>query len=58
LEYFFKCPYCWQDISVIIEPSEKNQSYIEDCEICCNPINLKFEIEEGNITFFEANKAQ
>ncbi len=58
MEYFFTCPYCWQEISIIIEPSEKIQSYIEDCEVCCNPINIKFEVKDGEIMLFEATKAQ
>jgi len=58
MEYFFTCPYCWQEISVVIEPSEKSQSYIEDCEVCCNPLNLKFELEDHNVILFEASKAQ
>ena len=58
MEYFFTCPFCWQEISIIIEPSEKIQSYIEDCEVCCNPINIKFEVQDGEIMLFEATKAE
>lgn len=53
-EYFFICPYCWQQISMMLDPSVKQQSYIEDCEVCCNPIEISYTIQEGQIVQFEA----
>lgn len=58
MEYFFTCPYCWQEISFILDLSESEQEYIEDCEICCNPVKVSFTTEEGEITNFEAEKIQ
>ena len=39
-EYFFQCPYCWEEISMLFDNSISNQIYIEDCEVCCNPIEV------------------
>jgi len=39
-EHFFQCPYCWEEISMLFDNSINNQTYIEDCEICCNPIEI------------------
>jgi transcription elongation factor Elf1 len=39
-EHFFQCPYCWEEISMLLDSSIANQIYIEDCEICCNPIEI------------------
>jgi len=39
-EHFFQCPYCWETISMLIDSSVNNQTYNEDCEICCNPIEI------------------
>ena len=58
MEYKFNCPYCWQEISFLIDNSELIQTYIEDCEVCCNPISVKFEIEDGIIKLFEALKTE
>ncbi|MEL6133067.1 MAG: CPXCG motif-containing cysteine-rich protein, partial [Bacteroidota bacterium] len=33
-EYFFICPYCWQNISFILDFSVPHQVLIEDCEVC------------------------
>ena len=42
IEHFFQCPYCWQQISMLIEQSSEITSYVEDCEICCRPINVEY----------------
>lgn len=58
MEYFFTCPYCWQEISFVLDMTEGRQDYVEDCEVCCNPIAVKLEIFEGEVTSFDAEKAQ
>ena len=32
------CPYCGETISVLIDESSMEHSYIEDCQVCCRPI--------------------
>lgn len=57
-EHFFQCPYCWETISMLVDISQNRQKYIEDCEVCCNPIQLKIEIEDQNISTFEASNIE
>lgn len=54
LEHFFSCPYCYEEISMLLDPSITKQKYIEDCEVCCNPIEIQFEIEGEDLVFFDA----
>ncbi len=54
-EHFFQCPYCWKEISVLLDPSVRRQTYIEDCENCCNPIEIKVEFSENELQSFEAS---
>jgi transcription elongation factor Elf1 len=54
-EHFFHCPYCWEQISMLIDFSQSSQHYIEDCEVCCNPIQLSIKIENLQIIEFQAN---
>jgi hypothetical protein len=56
MEYQFNCPYCWQEITFLLDISVLKQAYIEDCEVCCNPISIRFEIEDGVVKLFEALK--
>ncbi|MDB1123491.1 CPXCG motif-containing cysteine-rich protein [Vibrio algarum] len=32
------CPYCGETIEVLIDFTDLNQQYIEDCQVCCKPI--------------------
>ena len=34
------CPYCGEMIEVLIDSSDMEQQYIEDCQVCCKPINF------------------
>jgi hypothetical protein len=34
------CPYCGETINVLIDSSDIEQQYIEDCQVCCKPINF------------------
>ena len=46
---FITCPYCGENIELVIDCSIPEQEYIEDCEVCCRPINILVTIEENNI---------
>ncbi|SDC58269.1 Cysteine-rich CPXCG [Algoriphagus faecimaris] len=43
---------------MLLDPSVSRQEYIEDCEVCCNPIELSVEFEEGDLVYFEANSIE
>ena len=53
-EHFFQCPYCWEEISMLLDVSVRHQKYIEDCEVCCNPIEADVAFENGELTLFSA----
>lgn len=50
----FTCPHCGERISVLLDPSTDFQHCIEDCEVCCNPIEISYQAEEGRIVSFQA----
>ena len=56
IEHFFNCPYCFEEISMLLDGSEGRQSYIEDCEVCCNPIQIIFQVRAWKIDYFTVNK--
>lgn len=43
------CPYCGERIEILIDGSIASQDYIEDCSVCCRPINITVAIEEDEI---------
>ncbi|MGO1752255.1 MAG: CPXCG motif-containing cysteine-rich protein [Psychroflexus sp.] len=57
IEHFFQCPYCWQNISMLLEPGI-TQSYIEDCEVCCQPIRIKVEFDNGQLINFSSDSIE
>ena len=58
-EYAFTCPYCWEPVTMLLDASlDAEQTYVEDCEVCCRPIQITFVAEEGIITSFAAEPAQ
>ncbi|MGB5461173.1 MAG: CPXCG motif-containing cysteine-rich protein [Eudoraea sp.] len=57
-EHYFQCPYCWDEISMLLDPSIRQQSYVEDCEICCNPIELSIEFINNDLESFQANNLE
>jgi len=58
LEHFFQCPYCWEDISMLLDTSVPRQTYVEDCEICCNPIEISVSFADNELTGFEVNNLE
>ncbi len=53
-EHFFQCPYCWEEISMLLDSSISNQTYVEDCEVCCNPIEVSAQFSDNELNGFEA----
>lgn len=39
------CPYCGENIEVLIDCSISRQDYIEDCQVCCRPIDVSVTID-------------
>ena len=58
MEYFFACPYCWEEISMVLDLSVTTQTYVEDCEVCCNPIEVRYLVADGAIVDFRAQVQQ
>jgi transcription elongation factor Elf1 len=54
MEYFFTCPYCWEEISMVLDASVRSQTYVEDCEVCCSPIEIRYAVEDAAVVEFEA----
>jgi hypothetical protein len=44
-----QCPYCWEQIEVLVDCSIDDQEYIEDCSVCCKPIVFSVLASEGEV---------
>ena len=43
-ESVISCPYCGESITILVDGSIEEQQYIEDCQVCCRPIDLRVGI--------------
>jgi len=54
MEHYFQCPYCGEQISMVLDVSVRRQTYVEDCEVCCNPIEVRYSVEDEELESFAA----
>jgi hypothetical protein len=43
---------------MLVDTSQSSQNYVEDCEICCNPIQISVTTENQEITSFLAENLE
>ena len=53
IEHFFLCPYCLQKISMLLDLSSDFQEYIEDCEVCCQGIQISYDSSNEEVKNFK-----
>ena len=57
-EVKFQCPYCFENISMVFETLYGKKSYIEDCEVCCSPIEVAYRVENDEVVVEFVERAQ
>ena len=55
LESYFDCPYCCENQLKMVDSSISDQNFIEDCEVCCNPIDFNIKVNNNEIIFFSVD---
>lgn len=49
------CPYCGEEAELSIDPvGGAVQQYVEDCEVCCRPMQLTVRWDEDGAAHVEA----
>ncbi len=43
------CPHCGETIMLFLDLSIEEQSYIEDCSVCCQPMTVSYEVADGEL---------
>jgi transcription elongation factor Elf1 len=41
------CPYCGETFTTVVDYSAGSERYIEDCQICCQPIEFFVDVDSG-----------
>ena len=40
-----QCPFCGEAQELVIDCSVTDQHYVEDCQVCCRPMNVHAVVE-------------
>jgi len=40
------CPYCAESLLLRLDLSAGSQSYVEDCQVCCQPIQITMDVSD------------
>jgi hypothetical protein len=41
------CPYCGESIEIVVDESAGAAAYVEDCPVCCRPMQVDVEVDGG-----------
>jgi hypothetical protein len=44
------CPYCGEELELLIDSSFESQTYVEDCFVCCRPIQVTVEFSDEAVS--------
>jgi len=56
IELDIECPFCGESFGTVIDPSAEEQSYIEDCYVCCRPIQFRVRCRHGELESIETSR--
>jgi hypothetical protein len=49
-EAFVSCPSCGESIPLVIDTlGGREQAYVEDCSVCCRPLEVRVRCRPGEV---------
>ena len=58
-EMNIQCPYCLQAITVLVDTGVfEYTTVIDDCEVCCRPIEISYIVEDGVVSSLSYNSME
>lgn len=51
------CPHCGERLPIALDLTSGEQDGIQDCEVCCRPIRIRYAVEDGHVSGFRADGA-
>ena len=43
---------------MVLDLSVRRHTYVEDWEVCCNPLEISYTVEDDSLTHFEAKSLE
>ena len=56
-EYRITCPWCWEVFSTWLEAEAQLTELVEDCQVCCHPIQIRLETDFDGEVSLHAERA-
>lgn len=56
IEADVECPFCGEVFAVLVDPSVERQDYVEDCSVCCRPIQFTVTCVDGGLESIEVGR--
>jgi hypothetical protein len=47
--HLVECPYCGESFETPVDTSSGSARYVEDCQICCQPIEFSLEVNHAGV---------
>jgi endogenous inhibitor of DNA gyrase (YacG/DUF329 family) len=44
------CPYCGEPVELVVDASGGAAAYVEDCPVCCRPMQVDVEVEDAAVS--------
>ena len=57
VERRIRCPFCTARMDVVLDLSAGSQSYVEDCQVCCQPMQISFETDSEQVLEIDVSRA-
>jgi hypothetical protein len=57
VEVEVECPFCGEAWALTVDTSQGDYSTIEDCTVCCRPIQFEIRCEPGEVVTANVNPA-
>lgn len=51
-----QCPWCGESFDTAVDAGAGDQQYVEDCQVCCQPILLDVAVDAGGQASLEARR--
>ena len=51
-----QCPHCFESITVLLDLSIAEQSYVEDCFVCCHPMTIRYAAAGDAVEYVVAER--
>ncbi|GAB5413891.1 MAG: CPXCG motif-containing cysteine-rich protein [Congregibacter sp.] len=50
------CPYCGEPLTLLVDPSEGDTQYTEDCQVCCRPMLVDVAVDFEGDTYLSVKR--